>query len=213
VLHDVRLTPTAAAVSAFSTVFSVSTVAMHSPNLMRLAPPVRVRGRGGPLWRAATIGLPALAAASLGAWALQTAGLSGVWVLVLASKLAALTAAGLALRRPLTHELVWDGQQWHVDGQATRVQVMLDLGPLLLLRLRPHLPPAEAEGAELAERAERAERAEPPEPHVRAAVRPVHWLPLAASEAGPAWGALRAAVYSRAHQAPPAPRPPEQQTP
>jgi hypothetical protein len=204
VLHDVRLTPTAAAVSAFST------VAVHSPNLMRLAPPVRVRGRGGPLWRAAAIGLPALAAASLGAWALQTAGLSGVWVLVLASKLAALTAAGLALRRPRTHELVWDGQQWQVDGQATRVQVMLDLGPLLLLRLRPHRPAAGAEGAELDELAERAER---PEPHVGAAVKPVHWLPLAASEAGPAWGALRAAVYSRAHQAPPAPRPPEQQTP
>jgi hypothetical protein len=207
VLHDVRL-PSPAAVSAVLPVSTTSNLAVHSPNLMRLAPPVRVRGRGGPLWRAAAIGLPALAVASLGAWASQTAGLSGGWALVLASKLAALTAAGLAIRRPSTHELAWNGQAWQVDGQPTRVQVMLDLGPLLLLRLRPNQAAA---GAELADRADHVELAARPERHQGAPDKPVHWLPLAASEAGPAWGALRAAVYARPSQAPPAPRPPGQQ--
>ncbi len=142
-----------------------------------------MRGHGGWLWRAVTIGLPALAAASVGAWAALHWGLSGFWALVGASKLAAVVGALLAWRRPRVHALAWDGQQWHVDGRAVRLQLMLDLGPWLLLHLRP------ADGA--------------------AAL----WLPLAASEAGPAWGPLRAAVYSRPSSAPPAPRPPEQQTP
>lgn len=133
----------------------------------RQSPPVQVQGDGGLGWRMLSIGLPTLAVGSLGAWGLQWAELGGVWVLVGASKLMALTAAGLSLRPARMQRLAWDGQHWRVDGHHTRVQLMLDLGPWMLLRLRP-----EASSGS-------------------------RWLPLAASEAGTAWGALRAALYVR----------------
>jgi hypothetical protein len=135
------------------------------------------------LWRVASVGMPALAAAVLAAWLLLGLGLSDWWALVGASKVAALTAVMLSLRRPVPHELVWDGQQWLADGHPGTLQLMLDLGPVMLLRLQP------AEGT--------------------AAL----WLPLAASEAASAWGPLRAAIHSRPLPAPPAPRPPEHQAP
>ena len=126
---------------------------------------MQVQGHGGLGWRTLSIGLPTLAVGSLGAWGLQWAELGTVWVLVGASKLMALTAAGLSLRPPRGQRLAWDGQHWRVDGHRTRVQLMLDLGPWMLLRLWPD-----------------------------ASARP-RWMPLAASEAGTAWGALRAALY------------------
>ncbi len=146
--------------------------------LSRQAPPVRVRGQGGALWRRGGMALPAMTVASVAAWAALHLGLSGVWALVLAGALAALTAALLARRRPAAHELAWDGRRWQVDGRPHRLQLMLDLGPWMLLRARPDAP-----GAAL-------------------------WLPLSAREAGPAWGPLRAAVYARpAPAAPLAPAP------
>jgi hypothetical protein len=147
---------------------------------MRLSAPLRVRGEGGAVWRVVSVGLPALAVASLGLWGSLHLGLADLWAWVLASKLAALTGAALALRRPGMHGLAWDGQQWLVDGQRSQLRVMLDLGPWMLLQARPD------SGSVL--------------PYTTMPVGTCTWLPLAASEAGPAWGALRAAVYT--HPAP-----------
>ena len=136
-------------------------------SVTRQAPPVEVQGQGGAFWRVLGVGLPALAAGSLGAWGLLMVGLDDLWAWVGASKLAALAAAGLSLRRPRRHRLGWDGRQWQVNGHAAQVQLMLDLGPWLLLRVQ-----------------------------AGAAAGP-RWLPLAASEAGPAWAPLRTALYAR----------------
>lgn len=150
---------------------------------MRQSPAVRVQGQGGPVWRAVVLVLPALAAGSCVAWVGLSLGLSGFWAWVLASKLAALTAAGLAWRPQPCHELAWDGAQWQVDGRPAQVRLMLDLGPWVLAQARP----VQARGCV--------------------------WLPLSAREAGPAWGGLRAALYARPTPAPQPPRPPEHQTP
>jgi hypothetical protein len=152
---------------------------------MRQAPPVRVRGSGGRIWRMLCAGLPALSLGVLLFWLQQQLLPAGDAVRVLVAAAAAGICARLLWRRqPGEQDLAWDGSSWTVDGTpGGRLQVMLDLGPWLLLRLR-----AEAAG-------------HPP----RAAVR---WLPLSAREAGAHWPALRAAVYSRAPLPDPASTPP-----
>lgn len=140
---------------------------------MRAAPAVAVRCSGGPLWCALHIGLPALAAATLLGWAtLLTAG-DAVWALV--SSLLAAAVAGLFTWRhgqPQAALLQWDGQRWSADGSPGRLQLMMDPGVLLVLRL--HLDA----GGE-------------------------RWLAVSSAEAGPAWPALRAAVYARPPRATP----------
>lgn len=118
------------------------------------------------------IGLPALAVAAVAAWATLLAG--GGPVSALAASLLAAAAGLVAVRqwRPPVALLQWDGQRWTADGAPGRLQLMMDPGFLLVLRL--HLDT----GGE-------------------------RWLAVSAAEAGPAWPALRAAVYSRPPRATP----------
>jgi hypothetical protein len=75
-------------------------------------------------------------------------------------------------------DLAWDGQAWSADGQTGLVEVMLDLGGWLLLRWRPDGGPG-----------------------------PARWIPVSRADAGPAFHALRAAVYCRAYKPTPGVRP------
>jgi hypothetical protein len=82
---------------------------------------------------------------------------------------AAAVCGGWAWRRSAATAvaLAWDGQRWLANGTAGRLAVMIDIGPALLLRLQ-----REGGGGPM-------------------------WVPVTAREAGTAWHALRAAVYSR----------------
>jgi len=131
---------------------------------MRPAPAVSVTCCGGTGWRAAQALLPALATAAASAFVLLH--------LELAAWPAGLLAAAIGLLawrlvRPRAHLLRWDGQTWSVDGTPGHLAVMIDIGPVLLLRLRPS---------------------------PRGAAR---WIAVTRAEAASAWHALRAAVYSR----------------
>ncbi len=114
--------------------------------------------------------LPALATAALLAWGAGHLKLSTgpAWLVV---ALMAILVALLAWRRarPQALLLAWDGQRWTADGCAGDLDLMIDLGPWMLLRLRP-------------------------EDTARRAV----WIPVSAADAGTARHALRAALYSRA---------------
>lgn len=140
---------------------------------MRSAPAVAVRCSGGRLWHGLHTVLPAVAAAALVAWGALLAGWGESSSLALAA-LAAIGTGIFAFRhgRPPTVLLQWDGRRWTADGAPGRLQLMMDTGPVLLLRL--HL---EAGGE--------------------------RWLAVAATEAGPAWHALRAAVHARRPRATP----------
>jgi hypothetical protein len=98
---------------------------------MRAAPAVSVRCTGGAVWHALQWLLPAQAAAVLSLWALQHLGAQPAY-----SAAVALVVGIVAWR--LTPQqstlLTWDGQQWWADTEAATVQVMIDLGPWLLLR-------------------------------------------------------------------------------
>ncbi|MDP2007041.1 MAG: hypothetical protein Q8K45_15295 [Rubrivivax sp.] len=101
---------------------------------MRAAPAVAVRCTGGWPWRLLNLLLPALAAGVVAAWALlhferDVAPATGVAALVLLS--------GWRWLRPRPHLLQWDGQRWAADGLPGRLQLMIDLGFLMLLRLHP----------------------------------------------------------------------------
>jgi D-arabinose 1-dehydrogenase-like Zn-dependent alcohol dehydrogenase len=134
---------------------------------MRPAPPVAVHCSGGTAWRALNVSLPALAVAAFAAWGVLQAGGVGLWAAAAALLSAAAVVAVMALSpvKPAA-ALQWDGQRWVADGEAATLQVMIDAGAGLLLRLH------RGDGR-------------------------VRWIAVAASEAGPAWHALRAAVYSR----------------
>ena len=82
----------------------------------------------------------------------------------------AAVAAWMAFRCPSV-ALAWDGQVWAADSQTGTLDVMLDLDGWLLLRLRPN-----------------------------DATQPVRWMPVSRADAGPAFHALRAAVYCRAYE-------------
>jgi hypothetical protein len=105
---------------------------------VRQAPPVSLRCDGSAAWRGLHALLAATAAASLAAWVLlhggaeaSTAGAASAAAALLAA------AAGWLRARPEPAELRWDGQAWWLDGAAGRVDVMMDLGPWMLLRFRP----------------------------------------------------------------------------
>ena len=123
----------------------------------------------GGAWRWEVTVLPALATAALLAWAaahLQWPRASAWPALALTTSLVALLAWRRA--RPQALLLAWDGQRWTADGCAGDVDLMMDLGPWMLLRLRPD------------------------DPRRRAV-----WIPVSATDAGSARHALRAALYSR----------------
>jgi hypothetical protein len=132
---------------------------------VRAAPPVSVRCDGGRGWHALRACLPALALGALAAWALGHAGLPTIVALAVIG-LAGLVAWPLTRQRPV--DLAWDGQRWTADGVPGALDVMIDAGAGLLLRLRPDEPP-------LAPR----------------------WVAVTARQAGPAMHALRAAAYAR----------------
>ena len=141
---------------------------------------------GGPLWRGVLCLLPAVAATAVVYWAGRHAGVATGWLLPLAI-LAGFGAAAAASRSlPAGQQLGWDGAQWTCDGRAVHPQVLIDIGPWVLLRLWPALG---------------APSAAPPAAASLACKRA--WLAVSVGDAGPAWHALRAALYAR----PPAPAP------
>mgnify|MGYP001187685297 CR=1 FL=1 len=135
---------------------------------MRAPPAVAVRCTGGWPWRLLNVALPALAAGVAAAWVLRHVEAS---VAPAAMVAAAVLLLAWRLSRPRERLLQWDGQRWTVDGVPGRLQLMVDLGRFLLLRLHP-------------------EQGRGP------------WLAVTATEAGAAWHALRAAVYSRPPETP-----------
>jgi len=135
---------------------------------MRAPPAVAVRCTGGWPWRVVNVVLPTLAAGVAAAWVLQHLEAP---VAPAAAVAAAVLLLAWRLSRPHERLLQWDGQRWTADGVPGRLQVMVDLGPFLLLRLHP-------------------EQGRGP------------WLAVTAAEAGAAWHALRAAVYSRPPETP-----------
>jgi hypothetical protein len=141
---------------------------------MRAAPAVAVQGRGGPLWAALSVGLPACAAAALAAWLAAHADAGGTGTVAAAAVAAGavLLRQGRRWRASPCASLQWDGQRWTVDGTPGTLQLTLDLGLVLVLRLH-----AEGGGT--------------------------RWLAVGAGEAGAAWHALRCAVYSRPPRATP----------
>ena len=139
---------------------------------MRAAPAVSVLCSLGGAWRWVLTLLPALATAALLTWAaayLQLPSASAWLAVASITSLVALVAL-LAWRRarPQALLLAWDGQRWTADGCAGDLDLMMDLGPWMLLRLRP-------------------------DDKTRRAV----WIPVSATDAGAARHALRAALYSR----------------
>ena len=124
-----------------------------------------VRCSGGLPWRALRVGLPALAAGVAAAWALGHGGQPVAWALPVMLGAAAI---GWRVCRVEAVELRWDGQRWTADGVAGELELMIDAGAGLLLRLRPD------GGA------------------------PARWIAVGRAEAGPAMPALRAAAYAHA---------------
>jgi len=101
---------------------------------MRPAPALTVRCTGGWPWRLLHTALPALAATAFAAWLLGHAELA----LMPAVGVGLITGFALTWRwRGGMRVLGWDGRRWALDGQVGRLQLMMDLGALLVLRLRP----------------------------------------------------------------------------
>ncbi len=131
----------------------------------------RLEIRPSPAWRAALIGLVLLAAATLGAWLHgHELPLSLVLGLPLALALALLGRPARLLGPERPTVLAWDGRQWSVspEGQALKVQPMLDLGDAMLLRMK------QPGGGMLGHR----------------------WWALQRSRCAGDWAAFRAALYS-----------------
>ena len=140
---------------------------------MRAAPPVSVEATGGIAWRVVRTLLPALAAVVTLAWGLgHAAPQTSAAVFAFAAASVALVVAVPAWRSYPPHSVAlrWDGQWWSADGSAGRLDVAMDLGGWLLLRLHP------ADGA-----------------------RP-RWIAVTATEVGLALHGLRAALYSQSTQ-------------
>jgi len=143
---------------------------------MHAAPPVRIRVVTDTLWRGFVVACASVAAANLMAWALSWTSAS-VWLGGLALLISACAAAALTQRQPghsldLVGALIWDSAcwQWACAANPPRtgtVQVMIDLGPWLLLRFRPSVEPAA--GA---------------------------WLAISRRSAAGQWPAWRAALYA-----------------
>jgi hypothetical protein len=110
---------------------------------MRAAPAVQATLSPDRGWLACARGLAALALAGLAAWAAQGLGGPG-WATALAAAGAALAGllAGARLVGAHTGTLRWDGAAWSwqplgaAQPLAGRIEVMIDLGPWMLLRLQ-----------------------------------------------------------------------------
>jgi hypothetical protein len=105
---------------------------------MRTAPPVSVRCTGGAVWRAVRAGLPVLALVTLVFWMALHRGLAQAQAAAVAAVvlLAAALPAWRFNRTPAV-VLAWDGERWTADGEPGRLEVTMDLGAWLLLRLHP----------------------------------------------------------------------------
>ncbi len=103
---------------------------------MRPAPPVAVHCTAGLTWRGVQTALPALASGVFIFWGLSWLEAGSMAVRVLAALAVALVIAALAWQRCSVPAQVldWDGQRWALDGQPGVLQLMIDLGPALLLR-------------------------------------------------------------------------------
>ena len=97
-----------------------------------------MRCDGSLAWRLLHVVLAAAAAASLTAWAVLH-GDAGAPAAGASSAAAALLAGVCAwyTTRSAPAGLGWDGQRWTLDGVHGQVDVMIDLGPWMLLRYRP----------------------------------------------------------------------------
>ena len=108
---------------------------------MHVAPPVRMTLAPDAAWTGFVSLVAALAGANIGAWAAMQFEAPTVVVTVLAGACAA--AASLAIgRRPRSNTgvLAWDGSAWSWSGdelvaQPGRLEVMVDLGARMLVRL------------------------------------------------------------------------------
>jgi hypothetical protein len=127
--------------------------------------------------------LPTVAATAVVYWAGLHAGVATLWLLALATGAGAAVAMAASRSLPERRQLGWDGAQWTCDGRAVQPQVLIDIGPWVLLRLWPG--PGASSAAPAAPRR----------------VRHRAWLAVSVGDAGPAWHALRAALFAR----PPAP--------
>jgi hypothetical protein len=111
---------------------------MHAP------PPFQLTVQRHGLWHLALLMLSALAMLALGLMGPDASGaMLGLRWLLLA---VLLVGAGSLVQGHAIH-LRWDGQLWHwgppasrgIEPHAGHVRVVLDLGPWLLLQLRPHM--------------------------------------------------------------------------
>jgi hypothetical protein len=144
---------------------------------MRRTPPTEFLVSHFGWWRAAIGATATLAATALAVWGWHRGGdASTVTGMVLGglALAAALSAAGGS--RPV--RLRWDGEHWHIDGVAGGkddgqgaqhgLVVAIDIGPWMLLRLRPVLP----------------------QPSVR-----TRWIPVQRRGHEAQWHGMRRAVY------------------
>jgi hypothetical protein len=101
---------------------------------MRAAPPCAVTVARFGAWRGGVALLSALSAAVSVAWVVLRLELAAPWLpsLMAAAAAAALSAAST---RRASVALRWDGQTWFVGESACVLDVMIDAGPWLLLRL------------------------------------------------------------------------------
>jgi hypothetical protein len=104
---------------------------------MRAAPPVQMACGRDARWSAAVAALTALSAATGVAWA----GWQAAWPPALQWTLAPAVAAALGgwtwrrLERQPERRLVWNGSAWTLDEAPADVELMIDLGDWLLLRV------------------------------------------------------------------------------
>jgi len=140
---------------------------------MHAAPPVRMVLGPEPAWAAFGAACVACAAANLAGWMAlmldSSVAVAAAW---------AVLAAGLATYRawrvvPMRGSLAWDGAVWHWAPQESAaspgdLQVMIDLGPWMLLRFAPHAQPRRAA-----------------------------WLAVSSRQGGAQWPSWRSAFFSR----------------
>ena len=104
---------------------------------MRQAPPIALTLSGGGAWRVAQVALPALSAALVVTWLAPWSPIPASPLLVVpVSALLAAVACWWG-SAPQSVHLQWNGERWAADGSAGEVDLMLDLGPWMLLRFRP----------------------------------------------------------------------------
>jgi hypothetical protein len=142
---------------------------------VRTPPPVSVVAHPDPAWRAFCVFVPALTVCAVVAWFLAHWQLPGALALL---GLPVLVAVLWRIEPANGCHLVWEGQVWTADGVPGRLEVVFDLGPWMLLRLRPEVP---------------------------APTERWRWVPVAMGEVGADFHALRAAAYGGAPEKPPDP--------